>query len=226
MANKSPAMELDISDELIAERRAEQPGETPNDMLPWMRKVVAAIDITNNWVGKITCLLLIPIMAAMVYEVVARKLFVAPTLWAYDTSRMFYGAMFMLGAGYALLKGVHIRADFLYRTWSLRSQATVDVVLYLAFYFPAMLFFFWVSSEYTLNAWVRWERAMDTTLMAPLAPARTAMPVGIFFLILQGIAELLRCFNAMGSHRQTGFLRFMPVYILLLAAFFCVCILP
>ncbi len=220
MANKSPAMELDISDELIAERRAEQPGETPNDMLPWMRKVVAAIDITNNWVGKITCLLLIPIMAAMVYEVVARKLFVAPTLWAYDTSRMFYGAMFMLGAGYALLKGVHIRADFLYRTWSLRSQATVDVVLYLAFYFPAMLFFFWVSSEYTLNAWVRWERAMDTTLMAPLAPARTAMPVGIFFLILQGIAELLRCFNAMGSHRQTGFLRFMPVYILLLAAFF------
>ena len=60
MANTSPAMELDISDELIAERRAEQPGETPNDMLPWMRKVVAAIDITNNWVGKITCLLLIP----------------------------------------------------------------------------------------------------------------------------------------------------------------------
>lgn len=217
---EDPNQELDISDELIAERRAGEPGETPEDMLPWMRKLVSTIDITNNWVGKITCFMLVPIMAAMVYEVVARKLFIAPTLWAYDTSRMFYGAMFMLGAGYALMKGIHIRADFLYRNWSKQSQATVDAVLYLLFYFPAMLLFFWVSAEYTLKAWVNWERAMDTTLMAPLAPARTAMPVGIFFLMLQGIAELLRCFHDMGTKRQTQFIRFMPVYIVVLGLIF------
>ena len=84
---------------------------------------------------------------AMIYEVVARKLFIAPTDWAYDTSRMFSGAMFMLGAGYALMRGVHIRADFLYRNWQPRTQALVDGALYLLFYFPAMLFFFWVSTE-------------------------------------------------------------------------------
>ena len=72
------------------------------------------IDILNNWVGKLTCLMLVPVIFAMIYEVVARKVFIAPTDWAYDTSRMFSGAMFMVGAGYALMRGVHIRADFLF----------------------------------------------------------------------------------------------------------------
>ena len=136
-------------------------------------------DILNNWVGRLTCML-VPVIFAMIYEVVARKLFIAPTDWAYDTSRMFSGAMFMMGAGYALMRGVHIRADFLYRNWQPRTQALVDGALYLLFYFPAMLFFFWI---YTIKAWVTWE-PMDTALMAPLAPARTAMPVGAFLLLL------------------------------------------
>ncbi len=88
-----------------------------------MRLIVGNIDILNNWVGKLTCLMLVPVIAAMIYEVVARKVFIAPTDWAYDTSRMFSGAMFMLGAGYALMRGVHIRADFLFRNWSPRTQA-------------------------------------------------------------------------------------------------------
>ena len=56
----------------------------------------------------------------MVYEVFARYYFTAPTVWAYDMSRMIYGAMFVLGAAYALSKGVHIRSDFLYRSWSVQ----------------------------------------------------------------------------------------------------------
>ena len=114
MAKNEDGMELDISDELIAERRSEEPGQTPEDMAPWMRLIVGNIDKLNNWIGKLTCFMLLPVIGAMVYEVVARKLFVAPTDWAYDTSRMFAGAMFMLGAGYALMRGVHIRADFLF----------------------------------------------------------------------------------------------------------------
>ena len=79
-------------------------------------------------------------------------MFVAPTLWVYDVSRMLAGVLFMLGAGYALMRGVHIRADFLYRNWSTKAQATIDATLYLAFYFPAMLFFFCSSLEFTLDA--------------------------------------------------------------------------
>ena len=220
MAEETKPADLDITDELIAERRSGQPGETPEDMKPWMREVVRFIDVTNLWVGRFTCLLLLPVIFAMIYEVISRKLFISPTLWAYETSRMFAGAFFMLGAGYALMRGVHIRADFLYRGWSQKTQATVDAALYLAFYFPAMLFFFWISSEYTLKAWVNWERSMDTTMMAPLAPARSAMPLGALFLILQGISELLKSFYAMGKLRERNFLRFMPVYLIFLACVF------
>ncbi|MGF1501791.1 MAG: TRAP transporter large permease subunit [Paracoccaceae bacterium] len=218
--------QLDTTDELIAEARQTRPGETPAGMTPWMKPVVASIDLLNMWVGRVVCLLLVPVIVAMVWEVVARKLFIAPTLWAYDTSRMFAGALFMLGAGYALMRGVHIRADFLYRGWSERTQATVDAVLYLALYFPAILFFFWVSSEYAITAWVRWERAMDTTLMAPLAPARTAMPVGAFLLLLQGVSELFKCFHQMGKDRERAFLRAMPAYLAGLGLVFAAVIFP
>ena len=81
-------------------------------------------------------------MFAMVYEVLARKLFLAPTMWAYDMSRFFYGALFMLGAGYALSKGVHIRADFLYRNFKVKTQGLIVFRLYLLFYFPGLLAFF------------------------------------------------------------------------------------
>lgn len=227
MAQNEEGMELDISDELIAERRAGDPGDTPEDMHPIMRFIVGNIDIMNNWVGKLTCLLLVPVIAAMIYEVVARKLFIAPTDWAYDTSRMFSGAMFMLGAGYALMRGVHIRADFLFRNWSPKTQALVDGSLYLLFYFPAMLFFFWVSTEYTYKAWVTWERSMDTALMAPLAPARTAMPVGAFLLLLQGVAEFLRAYHQLGKGKiQTWTLRLLPVYVVVLFAIFSNSLFP
>ena len=220
MAQDPEMDKLDITDELIAERRSHAPGETPEDMHPVSRKIIGKLDIFSNWVGKITCFMLLPVMFSMVYEVVARKLFIAPTDWAYDTSRMLAGAMFMMGAGYALMRGVHIRADFLFRTWKPVNQARVDAVLYLLFYFPAMLFFFWLSTEYTYKSWVTWERSMDTALMAPLAPARTAMPLGALFLILQGIAELLRCRYELDSQWRRWLDRLLPLYLIILASIF------
>ena len=220
MAQEPNTDDLDITDELIAERRSDQPGETPEDMHPLARKIVGNIDILSNWTGKITCLMLLPVIISMVYEVVARKLFIAPTDWAYDTSRMFAGAMFMAGAGYALMRGVHIRADFLYRGWKTSTQARVDAALYLLFYFPAMLFFLWISAEYTLKSWVTWERTMDTALMAPLAPARTAMPLGALFLLVQGVAELLRCRYDMDNLARKWLDRILPIYVAVLAAIF------
>ena len=193
--------ELEVADELIAERRSGDPGDLPDDMSPWMRKTITILDTLSLWVGRITCFIVVPMIGAMVYEVVARKLFIAPTDWAFDISRMLSGALFMLGAGYALMRGVHIRADFLYRLWSPKNQARVDALLYLALFFPGMIFFFWISFEYSWSAWVKWERSMDTAWMAPLAPARTAMPLGAFFLILQGISEFLKCIYTMKHNR-------------------------
>ena len=126
---------LDTSDELIAERRSGS-GKMPDDMPLWMAKTIVKIDKFSKLVGNIVCWITAPLILGMVYEVFARKLFLAPTIWAYDMSRFLYGALFMLGAGYALSKGIHIRADFLYRNFKIKTQGLVDFVLYLLFYFP------------------------------------------------------------------------------------------
>ena len=193
--------QLDITDELIAERSVLDLDNLPDDMSPWMQKTIRVIDTFNTRVGQIAALFLIPAAVAMVYEVVARKLFVAPTVWAYDVSRMTIGAMFMLGAGYGLMRGVHIRADFLYRNWQPRTQAIVDLVLYFLFFFPGMVMFFLISFQYTYDAWIIWERTMDTAWMAPVAPARAAMPLGALFLILQGISECVKTLYAFQNNR-------------------------
>ncbi len=192
--------QLDISDELIAERRSDT-RRLPPDMEPWMRSVIVAIDTFSLWVGRAVCLLLIPMLVSMVYEIIARKFFIAPTLWAYDISRMTMGAMFMLGAGYALMKGVHIRADFLYRIMSERNQGRVDLALYLIFYFPSLALFFWITGEYALDAVRTGETSMDTAWMPILWPARMAMPVGAAFLLIQGVSEILKCVYAIRKGR-------------------------
>ena len=185
--------EPELLDELIAERQA---GGATAGMPPWMAAVVGALDGLSHRIGQAVCWLTLPIFLAMVYEIFVRYAFTAPTLWAYDFSRMTCGAMFMLGAGHALMRGVHIRADFLYRTWSPRARGMVDAVLYLVLYFPAMILFFWVSGEYAWDAFSRGER-VDDTAWRPLAwPARAAMPVGAALLILQGVSETLKAFHA------------------------------
>ena len=250
MAEDVKPDELDITDELIAERRAYEPGQTPEDMTAWQRPITAFIDRLNLWVGRITCLLMLPLIAAMVWEVVSRKAFavlvdhdlgdfarsvgLGPTLWVYDTSRMLGGVIFMLAAGYALMRGVHIRADFLYRNWSTKTQATVDAVLYLAFYFPAMLFFFWSAFDFAWDAFnprngfafSGWERASDSTWAPVLGPARAAMPFGAFFLFLQGFPELFRAFYDMGKEREAIFLKVLPFYFVGLIAVFVAVFYP
>lgn len=192
---------LDITDELIAERRSAEPSNLPDDMQPWMAKTISTIDSMSLMVGRVVCWMLVPMCLSMVYEVVARKYFLAPTMWAYDISRMFYGALFMLGAGYALSRGVHIRADFLYRNWSPRTQGTVDTVLYLVFYFPGLLIFMWTSFDYAWSAVDGGERGMDTAWMPYMGPIKSVLPVGALLLLIQGVSETLKSFYAVHKNR-------------------------
>ena len=238
--------ELEITDELIAERRAEKPGETPEDMTPWQRPITAFIDVLNLWMGRIICLAIIPLVAVMVTEVFSRGMFallvsydlgdlaravnLGPTTWVYDVSRMLGGVIFMAASGYALMRGVHIRADFIYRNWHERTQATVDAVLYLLFYFPAMLLFFWSALGFAgdslgFNGWGEewgiWEDASADSTWAPyLWPARIFMPIGAGLLFLQGFPELFRAFHQMGKERESKFLKFFPFYLVGLACVF------
>ena len=188
--------QLDITDELIAERRSDTPGEMPEDMPKWMAKTIVGIDQLSLWVGQTVCWFVVPLCLAMVYEVLARKFFLAPTIWAYDLSRMFYGALFILGSGYALSKGIHIRADFIYRHWSVKTQGTIDSLLYLLFYFPGLTVFLWMSTDFAYLAWFRGERGMDTAWMPHMGPIKSALPLGVILLLLQGVSELFKSLYA------------------------------
>ena len=186
---------LDISDEMIAERRGGS-GNMPEDMPSWMAKSIINIDKFSKRVGSVVCWILMPLIFAMTYEVLARKLFLAPTIWAYDISRFLYGALFMLGAGYALSRGVHIRADFLYRNFKTKNQGLIDFWLYLLFYFPGLIVFFYMTFGFVVESIQRGERGMDTTWMPYMWPIKTCLLIGIIFLLIQGFSELLKSYWA------------------------------
>ena len=194
---------LDISDEMIAERRGGS-SKMPDDMPIWMSLLITKIDTFSKWVGNIVCWLTIPLILGMVYEVLARKLFHSPTIWAYDMSRFLYGALFMLGAGYALSKGVHIRADFLYRNFKTKTQGLIDFWLYLLFYFPGLIIFLYMTLGFVQESIMRGERGMDTTWMPYMWPIKSCLLIGIIFLLIQGISELLKSYWAATKDQWPG----------------------
>ena len=230
MAEEPNPEDLEIADELIAERRAEAPGETPEDMTPWQRPITAVIDVINYRAGQIIALMMVPLIAIVVWEVFSRNSFIilqdagyeelarsmglGPTLQAYDLSRMIAGVLWMAGAGYGLMRGVHIRADFIYRFWSDKTQATVDAVAYLLFFIPSMIFFTVVSAQFWYASFESGERlALDSAWQPILWPARLAMPIGGALLLLQGLPEIFRAFHKMGKEREKWFVRFLPIYL-------------
>ena len=235
MAADEPNPEdLEIADELIAERRAEAPGETPEDMTAWQRPITAVIDVINYRAGQIIALMMVPLIAIVVWEVFSRNSFIilqnagyeelarslglGPTLQAYDLSRMIAGVLWMAGAGYGLMRGVHIRADFIYRFWTDKTQATVDAIAYLLFFIPSMIFFTIVSAQYWQLAFETGERlALDSAWQPILWPARLAMPIGGALLLLQGLPEIFRAFHKMGKERERWFVRALPIYLIALA---------
>jgi TRAP-type mannitol/chloroaromatic compound transport system permease small subunit len=163
--------------------------EPEDRLLLWARR----IDLIAIWSGKLCAWIIIPMILALVYEVFARYGFNSPTMWAYDMTFMFYGSHFMLGAAFALQKGEHIRTDFFYRLWSDRTQAMVDLSIYLFFFFPTMFLFFWVAFEFAAQSWAQSELITTSSWLPIVYPFKTVMPVTAALLMIQGVSESLKC---------------------------------
>ena len=159
---------------------------------PGLVAVVAFIDKISEWSGRLFCWLIIPLMVGTTYEVIVRYVFNAPTVWAYDLSYMLYGSHFMLGAGYTLLRGGHIRTDIFYQNWSPRTRATVDALLYLLLFFPGMMFYFWMGTQEALQSWSIGERSDASPWRQLVAPLKTALPAGALLVLVQGLSEFLK----------------------------------
>ena len=163
-------------------------------------RVIRLIDAISVWSGRVVAWLIVPLIGAMTYEVMIRYLW-QPTQWAYDVSYMLYGAMFMLGAAYTLYRGAHIRTDFLYQKWSVRTQATMDALCYLILFFPGIALFLWFGGEFAWASWIRGERTVGSSWMPVIYPLKAMIPVASALLLLQGVSEFLKCIYALHTGR-------------------------
>lgn len=157
-----------------------------------LRRIAGTVDAIAEWSGRVFAWIIIPLVASLTYEVLARYAFNAPTIWAYDLSYMLYGAHFMLGAGYTLLKGGHIRTDIFYQNWSPRTQGKVDALLYLLLFFPGMIFFFWMGYQEGTHSLFIGERSDASPWRPILWPLKLCIPVGALLLLIQGVSELIK----------------------------------
>jgi TRAP-type mannitol/chloroaromatic compound transport system permease small subunit len=168
---------------------------------PALLSAIRVIDGVSDWSGRIVCWLIIPLVGSLSWEVVARYVFSAPTVWAYDVSYMLYGAFFMLGAGYALYRGGHIRTDMLYQNWSPRTQGAIDAVCYLFLFFPAMLFLLWMGGQEAWHAWDIGERSDQSPWRPILYPFKAVIPLTALMLLVQGVSEFLKSVYAVRTRR-------------------------
>lgn len=169
-----------------------------------MRRAVGLIDGVSEWSGRFTAWLIIPLIGIIAYEIIARYVFNAPTIWAFELQFMLYASMFMLGAPYTLLYGEHIRTDILYNRFSIRWQGLIDAVLYLLFYFPGIAFFLWAGWDFAARSWAVGERSEFSPWRPPIYPLKTVIPLTAALLLLQGLSELAKSLYAATTGRRYG----------------------
>jgi TRAP-type mannitol/chloroaromatic compound transport system permease small subunit len=165
-------------------------------MTPLHVRVVRAIDRFTDSTGTWIAWLNLPLVLAVSYEVMARYVFNAPTIWAYDVSYMLYATIFMLGAAYALHKGAHIRTDFFFEKWSIRTRGVIDSVAYIVFFFPALALFLYVSGAEGWYAFQIGETSEQSPWRPILWPFKMVVPLTCLLLMIQGVSETIKCVYA------------------------------
>ncbi len=167
-----------------------------------MNRFLFFIDRLSAWVGKAFAWCILILAFVTTYEVFVRYVLRDPTSWAFDISYIMYGALFMMGGAYALSRNAHVRGDFVYRLWPPRVQAGVEFVLYFLFFFPGILALIYAGIDYAAES-VSFmpygpdgpfgEISINSPVGVPVFPLKIILPLACFFLMLQGIAETIRC---------------------------------
>ena len=158
-----------------------------------MTGFLQSIDSLSTWVGKAFAWLILVLTLGISYEVFVRYVLRAPTTWAFDFSYITYGAMFLMAGAYALSRNNHVRADVVYRLWKPRTQAKMDLLLYVLFFLPAICAFMYSGWNYASMSIRFREVSIFSPAGVPVFPLKTLIPITGVLLLLQGIAEIIRC---------------------------------
>jgi len=156
-----------------------------------MKKFVRAVDAFNEFFGRNVALLILPLVFVVVYEVVVRKVFRSPTIWAFEVTVWIYAAHFMLGAAYTHLHDRHVRIDILSQKLPERAQVWLSVITFLVLFLPFVGGMTYASIAYAAHSWSLWEHSWSAW-KPPLYPFKTLMPLGFIFLFFQGLSRFIR----------------------------------
>jgi TRAP-type mannitol/chloroaromatic compound transport system permease small subunit len=158
-----------------------------------VNRLIYAIDQLSKTVGHAFAWCIVILTLGTCFEVTMRYVFNDPTSWAFDLSYLMYGAVFYMAGAYTLSRGGHVRADMFYRKWHPRTQAWVELVLYVLFFFPGILALVVAGSAYGLESMRLREVSVNSPAGVPIWPLKMMISVGGGLIALQGLAEVLRC---------------------------------
>ena len=157
-----------------------------------VQRILHTVDHISTWVGKAAAWLIVALMLLVCAEVFKRYALNAPTAWIYDANNMLYGTLFMLGGAYALAHDGHVRGDFLYGNMKPRTQASIDLALYLLFFIPGIAALTWAGWAYFQESLAIHEQTFNAVPI-PLYPFKFVIPLAGAIVLMQGLAEMLRC---------------------------------
>jgi TRAP-type mannitol/chloroaromatic compound transport system permease small subunit len=155
--------------------------------------VLHAIDGISTWVGKLFAWLIIFLMVVVCAEVFKRYILNAPTAWIFDAENMMYGTLFMLCGAYTLAQNAHVRGDFLYSSMKPRTQASLDLFLYLLFFVPGIAALIYSGWIFGVESWRINEHSTVTANGPPVWQFKFMIPLAGALVMLQGVAEIIRC---------------------------------
>ncbi len=155
--------------------------------------VLHTIDGVSTWVGKAFAWLMVVLMTVVCVEVFKRYILNAPTAWIFDAENMLYGTCFMLGGAYTLAQNAHVRGDFLYSSMRPRTQAGLDLVLYIVFFIPGIAALIYSGWIFGVESWSINEHSTVTANGPPVWQFKLMIPLAGVMVMIQGLAEIIRC---------------------------------
>ena len=158
-----------------------------------MTRILYFIDSLSAWFGKAFAWCIVVLTFSTCYEVFVRYVLNSPTVWAFDMSVQMYGALFMMCGAYALSQGAHVRGDVIYRLMSIKTQAKIDLVLYILFLMPGALALVYYGYGFASDSWFYKEVSWSSPARIQIYFFKTLIPIAGFLVMLQGFAECVRC---------------------------------
>jgi TRAP-type mannitol/chloroaromatic compound transport system permease small subunit len=158
-----------------------------------VQNLLYGADRISTWAGKAAAWLIIMLMSVVCIEVFKRYILNAPDAWIYDINNMMYGTLFMMCGAYTLAQNAHVRGDFLYGSMRPRTQASLDLALYILFFLPGIGALIYAGYEYAGDSWRIGEHSNVTANGPPVYHFKSIIPIAGTLVMIQGLAEIVRC---------------------------------